>query len=91
MRRTVDYTWRLAGAGQHIQPNTVMDRLRDLGVNLLGARNRAIGEFVLEVPPPLVADGLGYSHKVAFKHADGAAEPWARYAGQRPRGLRASS
>ena len=79
-----------ARAGQHLHPNTVMDRLRDLGINLLAARNRALGELVLEVPPPLVADVLGYSHQVAFKHADGAAEPRARYAGQRPRGPRAS-
>ncbi|WP_434612064.1 hypothetical protein [Arthrobacter sp. A5] len=68
-------------AGRHLHPNTVMDRLRELGVNLLGARNRAIGELVLEVPPSLVAEALGYSPKVAFLHADKAAEPWARYAG----------
>lgn len=46
-------------AGRHLHPNTVMDRLRDLGVNLLGARNRAIGELVLECPPSLVAEALG--------------------------------
>ena len=69
-------------AGRHLHPNTVMDRLRDLGVNLLGARNRAIGELVLECPPSLVADALGYSYQVAFLHADKAAEPWARYAGR---------
>ena len=69
-------------AGRHLHPNTVMDRLRDLGVNLLGARNRAIGELVLECPPSLVAEALGYSTKVAFLHADKAAEPWARYAGR---------
>lgn len=71
-------------AGQHLHPNTVMDRLRDLGVNLLGARNRAIGELVLECPPSLVADALGYSHQVAFLHAEKSAEPWARYAGRSP-------
>ncbi|WP_328522660.1 hypothetical protein [Kribbella sp. NBC_00359] len=60
----------------------MMDRLRDLGVNLLGARNRAIGELVLEVPASLDADALGYSAKVAFLHADKAAEPWARYTGR---------
>jgi hypothetical protein len=70
-------------AGRHLHPNTVMDRLRDLGVNLLGARNRAIGELVLECPPSLVAEALGYSTPVAFLHADKAAEPWARYAGRR--------
>ncbi|MBF4767243.1 recombinase XerD [Nocardioides agariphilus] len=69
-------------AGRYIHPNTVMDRLRDLGVNLLGARNRAIGELVLECPPSLVAEALGYSAQVAFLHADKAAEPWARYAGR---------
>lgn len=72
-------------AGRHLHPNTVMDRLRDLGVNLLGARNRAIGELVLECPPSLVADALGYSPQVAFLHADKAAEPWARYAGRQLR------
>jgi hypothetical protein len=65
-------------AGRHLYPNTVMDRLRDLGVNLLGARNRAIGELVLECPPSLVAEALGYSPQVAFLHAEKAAEPWGR-------------
>lgn len=70
------------GAGRHLHPDTVMRRLRALGINLLGARNRAIGELVLECPPSLVADALGYSHQVAFLHANNAAEPWARYAGR---------
>ena len=65
-------------AGRHLHPNTVMDRLRDLGVNLLGARNRAIGELVLECPP----EALGYSTQVAFLHAEKSAEAWARYAGR---------
>ena len=69
-------------AGRHLHPNTVMDRLRDLGINLLGARNRAIGDLVLECPPSLVAEALGYSPQVAFLHANKAAEPWARYAGR---------
>ena len=67
-------------AGRHLHPNTVMDRLRALGVNLLGARNSALGELVLQCPPSLVADALGYSHHVAFLHAEKSAEPWARYA-----------
>lgn len=68
-------------AGRHLHPNTVMDRLRDLGINLLGARNRAIDDLVLQCPPSLVADALGYSHPVAFIHAARSAEPWARYVG----------
>ncbi len=69
-------------AGRHLHPNTAMDRLRDLGINLLGARNRAIGELVLECPPSLVAEALGYSAQIAHLHATKAAEPWARYAGR---------
>lgn len=59
-----------------------MDRARDLGVNLLGAGNRAIDELVLECPSSLVAEALGYSPQVAFLHADKAVEPWARHAGR---------
>lgn len=39
-------------AGRQLDPNAVMDRLRDIGVNLLGARNRAIGELVSNAHPP---------------------------------------
>ncbi len=60
-----------------------MDRLRDLGTNLLGGRNRALGELVVECPPSLVADALGYHAVTAHNHAAAAAEPWARYAGRR--------
>ena len=79
-----DSPWLFPGytAGKHLHPNTVMVRFRKLGINLRGARNRAIGELVLECPPSLVADALGYSHQVAFLHANRAAEPWARYAGR---------
>lgn len=40
-------------------------------------------EIVLECPPSLVADALGYSHQVTFLRAEKTAEPWARYAGRR--------
>ena len=79
-----DNPWLLPGtlAGRHLHPTTVADRLRSLGINLRGARNRALAELVLECPPSLVADALGYSHQVAFRHAGKAAEPWARYVGR---------
>lgn len=68
-------------AGQHLHPNTIMSRLRALGINLQGARNRALTDLVTEIPPPLVAETLGYSHQVTYKYAEHAAEPWVRYAG----------
>ncbi|WP_259678222.1 hypothetical protein [Arthrobacter oryzae] len=65
--------------GQHIHPNTLMMRLREIGIDLLGARNASLRGLVKEVPAPLVAEMLGYSYQVAQKHATAAAQPWSRY------------
>jgi hypothetical protein len=46
-----------------------MKRLRDLGINLFGARNTALQSLVVEAPPPLVAELLGYSYNVTQLHA----------------------
>ncbi|MCH6470355.1 recombinase XerD [Sinomonas terrae] len=69
-----------ARAGHHLHPNTIMDRLRSLGIDLQGARNRALDDLVTQMPPSVVADALGYSYQVAFLHANAAGENWARYA-----------
>jgi hypothetical protein len=47
--------------GTHLDPQSIMLRLRKLGVDLLGGRNSALQNLVAEVPPPLVAELLGYS------------------------------
>lgn len=70
--------------GQHLNPQSIMFRLRDLGINLQGARNTAMQQLVSEVPAPLVAEMLGYSYQVAHLHAQQATQPWARYAAERP-------
>jgi hypothetical protein len=57
-----------------------MTRLRNLGINLLAARNTALQSLVAEAPPPLVAELLGYSYNTTQRHAEIAAQPWARYA-----------
>jgi hypothetical protein len=36
--------------GEHLHPNTLMDRLRELGIDLLGARNTALRELVTQFP-----------------------------------------
>lgn len=76
--------WLFPGnrAGQHLHPNTIMDRLRELGVDLRAARNRALADLVTTMPPSLVADALGYSYQTVFNHAANAGEHWARYAGR---------
>jgi hypothetical protein len=68
-------------AGQHLHPSTIMLRLRQLGIDLRAARNRALADLVTTIPPSLVADALGYSYQTVFNHAANAGEHWARYAG----------
>jgi hypothetical protein len=65
--------------GRHLGPNSLMTRLRNLGINLLAARNTALQSLVAEAPPPLVAELLGYSYNTTQRHAEIAAQPWARY------------
>ncbi|MDR6910955.1 hypothetical protein J2W54_002908 [Rhodococcus fascians] len=69
--------------GRHLHPNTMMDRIRSLGINLLGARTASLRTLVTQVPPPLAAEMLGYSYSVAHRHAELAAQPWAQYSAQR--------
>lgn len=66
--------------GRHIDPQSIMLRLRRLGIKLLGSRNTALRELVSEIPPPLVAEMLGYSDQVTQKHAAEAGNTWAMYA-----------
>lgn len=76
-----DNLWLFPGyrPGEHLHPNTLMDRLRWLGIDLLGARNTALRELVTQVPPPVVAEMLGYSDQVVHRHASLIAQPWGRY------------
>lgn len=65
--------------GRHIDPQAVMQRLRALGVNLLGSRNTALQQLVSEIPAPLVAEMLGYSDRVTQRHAAEVGRTWAEY------------
>ena len=67
-------------AGRHLDPQSIMHRLRWLGIELLGSRNRALRELVSQIPPPVVAEMLGYSDQVTQKHAAEAGNTWAQYA-----------
>lgn len=74
--------WLFPGyrAGRHLHAQSIMDRLRTLGINLLGSRNAALRDLVRQVPAPIVATQLGYSHQVTQRHAALAAEPMSKYA-----------
>jgi len=47
-------TWLFPGtrAGRHLHPNTLTTRLRQLGINPLGARNAALRELLQQAPAP---------------------------------------
>ena len=66
-------------AGRHLCPQVIRERLEQLGIDLLGARNTTLQSLVVVAPPPLVAELLGYSYNTAQLHAEIAAQPWARY------------
>lgn len=65
--------------GKHIDPQALMQRLRQLGITLLGGRNTALRELVSAAPAPLIAEMLGYSYQFAHLHAELTGQPWARY------------
>jgi hypothetical protein len=65
--------------GRHFDPQVIMQRLRSLGINLLGSRNTALQELVSEIPAPLAAEMLGYSDEVTQKHAAEAGNTWGKY------------
>lgn len=71
--------------GRHIHPGTMMDRLRDLGINLLSSRNRALRSLVQQMPAAIVAEMLGYSYQVTERHAARTSAAWSRYADALPR------
>ena len=73
--------WLFPGrnTGKHLDPQTMQMRLHNRGISVLGARNSALQNLVAEIPPPVVAHLLGYSHSCTQYHAQLAAQPWSRY------------
>lgn len=78
---TTTSAWLFPGyrAGQHIDAQTCMQRLRRLGIDLRGSRNGTLRELVRKVPPPILADMLGYSAQVTHLHSELAGNTYARY------------
>jgi hypothetical protein len=77
--------WLFPGrrAGTHLTPSALRFRAIALGVNLVGARTGALHQLLLECPPAVAADMLGYSYPTIDRHAQRAGSPWAAYASHR--------
>ena len=54
-------------------------KARTTGHRSACARNTALQSLVVAAPAPLVAELLGYSYNTVPRHAEIAAQPWARY------------
>jgi hypothetical protein len=69
--------------GQPLHRSYLMTQIRDAGVHLLGGRNSALRQLVLDMPPAVAARALGYSPQVAEAHARNAGTTWVAYAAHR--------
>jgi hypothetical protein len=80
-----DSEWLFPGyrPGQPLHRSYLMSQIRGAGVHLLGGRNSALRQLVLDMPPAVAAQALGYSPQVAEAHARHAASTWASYAAYR--------
>jgi hypothetical protein len=67
---------------------TLHPHFRKLGFPINQARISALGQLVVEVPAPVIADALGIHQTTATRQAVNAGTTWNRYASGRhgPRG-----
>lgn len=70
-------------AGNHLRPSCLRLAVIRMGIDLMGARSGALRQLVLECPPAVVADALGYSYQAMDLHARRAGSLLASYAALR--------
>jgi hypothetical protein len=77
--------WLFPGrsADSHVRPATLRSGAMAMGINLMAARSAALRQLVLDCPPAVVADMLGYSYQAIDRHAVRAGSPWSSYAALR--------
>ncbi|MER7043065.1 hypothetical protein [Streptomyces microflavus] len=74
--------WPFPGrrAGQPALPDHLSALLNEVGVPTAAARGAAIGQQLLELPTPVVADALGYHDKTTSRLRNETGGTWSRYA-----------
>ena len=77
-------TWLFPGrqAGQPAEYQGMAQQVRDLGLSLRTARISALGQLVLQVPAPVIADALGFHHTTTTRQHVNAGGPWIHYIGR---------
>ncbi len=73
-----DSRWLFPGrrAGQPMHPDSLYELLRRIGVPTGSGRSAAIRHLVLQMPPPVVAQALGYHQVSTARIAAQAGSPW---------------
>jgi hypothetical protein len=69
-----------------MRPGTLRLAVIRMGIDLMGARSGALRQLVLECPPAVVADALGYGYEAMDRHARRAGSAWSSYAALRAEG-----
>ncbi|WP_437109089.1 hypothetical protein [Streptomyces sp. enrichment culture] len=74
--------WLFPGrhTSQPMNPATLRDALRELGIPAEKGRSSAIRQLVLQAPAPVIARALGYHDKSTTRIAADAGAPWKSYA-----------
>ncbi|MHB1549306.1 MAG: recombinase XerD, partial [Acidimicrobiales bacterium] len=77
--------WLFPGrvADSHVRSSTLRSNAMKMGINLMAARSAALAQLVLDCPPAVVADMLGYSYQAIDRHAVRAGSTWSSYAALR--------
>ncbi len=77
-----DSRWLFPGrrAGQPMHPDSLYELLRQIGVPAGSGRTGAIRQLVLQMPPTVVAQALGYHQVSTARIAAQAGSPWSGYA-----------
>ncbi|WP_329612344.1 hypothetical protein OG244_02690 [Streptomyces brevispora] len=73
-----DAPWLFPGRrpSRPMNPSTLRDALRKLGVPAEKGRTSAIRQLVLQAPAPVIAQALGYHDKSTTRIATEAGAPW---------------
>lgn len=77
--------WLFPGrmANTHLTAGLLRGEVRSMGISNLGARSGALRQLVLDCPPTVIADMLGYTYRAIEHHAQQAGSRWASYAALR--------
>ena len=79
--------WLFPGgfAGRHLDPETLANRLRQLGISAAKLRTDVLLDLAADIPPAILADLIGLYPATAARWTHAAGGDWAHYAAAKSR------